>query len=127
MSENLNNNVNNENTQNTQEAQSNVQNEQQSQTQQAQQTQQRRVIRRPVRRKKVCYFCKNNIDYIDYKDVELLKKFISERGKIIPKRTSGVCAWHQRRLAQAIKRARHMALLPFVILDAKEFFGEEKK
>jgi len=127
MSENLNNNVNNENTQNTQEAQSNVQNEQQSQNQQAQQTQQRRVIRRPVRRKKVCYFCKNNIDYIDYKDVELLKKFISERGKIIPKRTSGVCAWHQRRLAQAIKRARHMALLPFVILDAKEFFGEEKK
>jgi small subunit ribosomal protein S18 len=127
MSENLSNNVNKEN---TQEVQNNTQNEQQVQTQQAQQTQQtqqRRVIRRPVRRKKVCYFCKNNIDYIDYKDVELLKKFISERGKIIPKRTSGVCAWHQRRLAQAIKRARHMALLPFVILDAKEFFGEEKK
>jgi len=121
MSENVNNNQNQE--VKNQEVKSET-----SQTQsQTQASQQRRIIRRPVRKKKVCYFCKNNIDYIDYKDVNLLKKFISERGKIIPKRTSGVCAWHQRRLANAIKRARHMALLPFVILDAKEFFGEGKK
>ncbi|HIP93093.1 MAG TPA: 30S ribosomal protein S18 [Desulfurobacteriaceae bacterium] len=119
MSENVNNNQN-------QEIQSET-SQSQNQTQTSQASQQKRVIRRPIRRKKVCYFCKNNIDYIDYKDINLLKKFISERGKIIPKRTSGVCAWHQRRLANAIKRARHMALLPFVILDAKEFFGEEKK
>jgi len=118
MSENVNNNQNQEVKNET------TQNQVQTQTQASQQ---KRIIRRPIRRKKVCYFCKNNIDYIDYKDVDLLKKFISERGKIIPKRTSGVCAWHQRRLANAIKRARHMALLPFVILDAKEFFGEEKK
>ncbi len=121
MSENLNN-----NTQNQEIKNETSQTQEQTQTSQ-QTTQQKRVIRRPIRRRKVCYFCKNNIDHIDYKDIDLLKKFISERGKIIPKRTSGVCAWHQRRLARAIKRARHMALLPFVILDAKEFFGEEKK
>lgn len=64
--------------------------------------------------KKVCYFTKNNITYIDYKDVELLKKFISPNGKIIPRRVTGTKAKYQRELAVAIKRARQMALLPYV-------------
>jgi len=64
--------------------------------------------------KKVCYFKKNNIKYIDYKDVEMLKMFITPNGKIAPRRTTGTCAKHQRELAVAIKNARFMALLPFV-------------
>ena len=64
--------------------------------------------------KKVCYFTKNNITYIDYKDVELLKKFISPNGKIIPRRITGTKAKYQRELAVAIKRARQMALLPYI-------------
>ena len=65
--------------------------------------------------KKVCYFTKNKIDYIDYKDVELLKKFISPNGKITPRRVTGTSAKYQRMLATAIKRARQMALLPYVV------------
>ena len=65
-------------------------------------------------RKKECYFTKNNIEHIDFKDVELLKKFVTERGKILPRRVTGTSAKYQRKLAIAIKRARHMALLPFV-------------
>lgn len=65
-------------------------------------------------RKKVCYFTKNKIEYIDYKDVELLKRFISANGKIIPRRVTGTRAKYQRMLATAIKRARQMALLPYV-------------
>jgi small subunit ribosomal protein S18 len=65
------------------------------------------------RRRKVCRFCADKIDYIDYKDVRLLGSFIPERGKILPMRTSGTCAPHQRRLMRAIKRARNIALLPF--------------
>jgi small subunit ribosomal protein S18 len=65
-------------------------------------------------RRKVCYFTKNNIKYIDYKDVELLKKFISANGKITPRRVTGTSAKYQRMLAVAIKRARQMALLPYV-------------
>ncbi|MBU0649344.1 30S ribosomal protein S18 [Patescibacteria group bacterium] len=61
-----------------------------------------------------CYFCVNNADDIDYKDTQLLRRFISSYAKIVPRKRSGVCAKHQRRLAQAIKRARIMALLPFV-------------
>ena len=68
------------------------------------------------RRKKVCYFCANHIDYIDYKDVELLKRYISEKGKILPRRVTGTCAKHQRTLTVAIKRARIMGLLPFTRL-----------
>ena len=64
--------------------------------------------------RKVCYFTKNNITYIDYKDVELLKKFISANGKIIPRRVTGPSAKYQRQLAVAVKRARQMALLPYV-------------
>ncbi len=70
--------------------------------------------RRFIRRKKYCKFCAQKIEDIDYKNVELLKPFISERGRIIPRRISGVCSKHQRQLAKAVKRARHLALLPFV-------------
>ena len=65
-------------------------------------------------KKKVCYFTKNNIKNIDYKDVELLKKFIAPTGRIAPRRVTGTSAKYQRQLAVAIKRARFMALLPFV-------------
>src|SRR5271169_2479286 len=65
------------------------------------------------RRKKVCRFCVDKIDDINYKDVRLLMSFISERGKITPRRISGVCAPHQRRLAEAIKQGRNIALVPF--------------
>lgn len=67
-----------------------------------------------AKRRKVCYFTANGITHIDYKDVDLLKKFISERGKILPRRVTGTCAKYQRKLTVAIKRARIMALLPFV-------------
>ncbi|MDY0210440.1 MAG: 30S ribosomal protein S18 [Tenericutes bacterium HGW-Tenericutes-8] len=66
------------------------------------------------RRRKVCFFTQNKVDHIDFKDVELLKRFISDRGKILPRRVTGTSAKWQRPLAVAIKRARHMALLPFV-------------
>ena len=66
------------------------------------------------KRRKVCYFTSNNITHIDYKDVELLKKFISERGKILPRRVTGTSAKYQRKLTSAIKVSRIMALLPFV-------------
>lgn len=66
-------------------------------------------------KKKFCRFCQKNIKEIDYKDVEILKKYVPERGKISPRRVTGTCAFHQRKLATAIKRARIMALLPFVV------------
>ena len=66
------------------------------------------------KRRKVCYFTTNNVKYIDFKDVDLLRKFVTDRGKILPRRVTGTCAKWQRPLAIAIKRARHMALLPFV-------------
>ena len=75
--------------------------------------QQRRGGRR--RRRKVCFFCANHIDHPDYKDVDLLKRFISEKGKILPRRVTGTSAKYQRMLTTAIKRARHMALLPYVV------------
>ena len=65
------------------------------------------------RRKKVCRFCVEKIDDINYKDVRMLSSFISERGKIVPRRISGVCTPHQKRLAEAIKQARNIALMPF--------------
>lgn len=67
-----------------------------------------------TRKRKKCPFTALGIKNIDYKDVETLRKFITERGKILPRRITGVSAYHQKRLALAIKRARHMALLPFV-------------
>ena len=71
---------------------------------------------RPQRRgrKKVCSFCVDRVEHIDYKDTARLRKYVSERGKIMPRRMSGVCAKHQRELAIAIKRARIVALLPYV-------------
>jgi small subunit ribosomal protein S18 len=66
------------------------------------------------RRRRVCKFCAEKIDYINYKDVRLLAPFIPERGKIQPRRISGTCASHQRKLQTAIKRARQLALIPYV-------------
>ena len=68
--------------------------------------------RRP--KKKVCMFCVDKVEHIDYKDAAKLRKFISERSKILPRRTTGTCAMHQRELTEAIKRARQIALLPYV-------------
>lgn len=65
------------------------------------------------RRKKVCLFCQDKVTEIDYKDVLKLRKFVSERGKILPKRVTGTCAMHQRQVTTAIKRARYVALLPY--------------
>ena len=73
--------------------------------------------RTPHRRRKVDFISANHIDYIDYKDVDLLKRFISERGKILPRRVTGTSAKNQRMLTVAIKRARVMGLLPFVSED----------
>ena len=71
--------------------------------------------RRPIRRrKKVCAFCAEKNAVIDYKDVNRLKKYVSERGKILPRRISGTCAKHQRALTVAIKRARHVSIMPYV-------------
>ncbi len=64
-------------------------------------------------KKKVCTFCVDKIEYIDYKDVARLRRYISDRAKILPRRITGTCAKHQRQLTEAIKRARHVALLPF--------------
>lgn len=70
--------------------------------------------KRRRRRRKVCKFCADTNLVIDYKEVKILKHFITERGKIVPRRISGTCAKHQRQLAAAIKRARNIALLPYV-------------
>jgi small subunit ribosomal protein S18 len=67
-----------------------------------------------IRRKRVCRFCTSNDIYIDFKNEKRLVRFLTEQGKIIPRRTSGNCAKHQRQLALAIKRARHLALIPYV-------------
>ena len=66
-----------------------------------------------MRRRKVCRFCLDKVDLIDFKDVKLLQNYIPERGKVLPRRISGSCAPHQRMLAEAIKRARNIALLPY--------------
>ena len=65
------------------------------------------------RRKKVCYFCENKIEHIDYKHVALLRKYVSERYKILPRRATGTCAKHQREVTTAVKIARNIALLPY--------------
>ena len=67
-----------------------------------------------ARRKRICRFCESRTLYVDYKDPKKLTKFTTDVGKIIPRRTSGTCARHQRQLVKAIKRARHLALIPFV-------------
>lgn len=73
----------------------------------------KRFNRRKPRRK-VCQFCVDHVEAIDYKDEALLRKYLSENAKILPRRTTGTCAKHQRRLTTAIKRARQMALIPFI-------------
>ena len=77
-----------------------------------------KVVKRPAKkmmsRKKVCIFCTDKVDEVDYKDVAKLRKFITEKGKIVPRRMSGTCAKHQRIVTEAVKRAREMALLPYV-------------
>ena len=74
---------------------------------------QRPAFRPMHRRKKVCIFCQDKVNEIDYKDIAKLRKFISERAKILPRRVSGTCALHQRELTTAIKRARQIALMPY--------------
>lgn len=69
---------------------------------------------RSHKRRKVCAFCADKVDWIDYKDEAKLRRYISERAKILPRRTTGTCAMHQRQLTVAIKRARQIALLPYV-------------
>lgn len=73
----------------------------------------REIRRGGKRRRKVCAFCVDRAEFIDYKDVAKLRRYISERGKILPRRVTGTCARHQRELTVAIKRARHLALLPY--------------
>ena len=65
------------------------------------------------RRRKVCQFCLDKVEFIDFKDTAKLRKYTSDRGKILPRRMTGTCAMHQRQLTTAIKRARHVALLPY--------------
>ena len=74
-----------------------------------------KIVKRPKRapKRKVCLFCADKSETIDYKDAAKLKKFITEKGKILPRRQTGTCAYHQRQLTTAIKRARQVALLPF--------------
>jgi small subunit ribosomal protein S18 len=69
---------------------------------------------RPKRKKKVCAFCAEKVEQIDYKDAAKLRKFVSERSKILPRRITGTCAKHQRELTTAIKRARQIAILPYI-------------
>jgi len=66
-------------------------------------------------KKKFCRFCQRNVKFIDYKNGDILKRFVPDRGKISPRRVTGTCSFHQRKLAAAIKRARHMAILPYVV------------
>ncbi len=70
--------------------------------------------RKSYRRQKVCKFCVDKVEQVDYKDVRRLRSFVTERGRILPRRISGTCAPHQRQLTVAVKRARNIALLPFV-------------
>ena len=74
-----------------------------------------RRLRSHQPRRKVCQFCVEKVQHIDYKDVTRLRRFTSERGKILPRRATGACAMHQRQLTEAIKRARQVALLPYVV------------
>ncbi|MDD5449678.1 MAG: 30S ribosomal protein S18 [Candidatus Omnitrophica bacterium] len=76
----------------------------------------KRLSKRPIFRKKECKFCVEKIAFVDHKDVSLLQKFMTERGKIVSSRISGNCAKHQRKVANAIKRARMIGLLPFVAI-----------
>ena len=67
-----------------------------------------------LKKKRICRFCEGGVNYIDFKDDKKLNRFTTEQGKIIPRRTSGTCAKHQRQLVRAIKRARHLAIIPYI-------------
>jgi small subunit ribosomal protein S18 len=67
-----------------------------------------------MKKKRICRFCEESIAYVDFRDEKKLMRFTTEQGKIIPRRTSGTCAKHQRQLVQAIKQARHLALIPYI-------------
>ena len=88
----------------------------QAQPEQTAEVRSERPAQRPFnrRRKKVCTFCADKIEHIDYKDINRLKKCVSDRAKILPRRISGACAKHQRQITVAIKRARHVALMPYI-------------
>lgn len=72
-------------------------------------------IKRTRRRRRVCFLCANKINVLDYKQTEIIKRFVTDRGKIVPRRNSGVCAKHQRLVASTIKRARFMGLVPYTV------------
>ena len=72
-------------------------------------------VKRRIKRRKVCHYCVDKVFALDYKEVDKFRRFITDRGKIVPKRNSGMCARHQRVVAQAIKRARFIGLIPFCI------------
>lgn len=82
---------------------------------------------RYIPRKKVCSFCVNKVQTIDYKDIALLRRYISDRGRIEPRRKTGVCARHQRPLSIALKRARHIALLPYTPEHVRQSGGPRPK
>jgi small subunit ribosomal protein S18 len=73
------------------------------------------MINKQIRKPKTCHFCQVNAQAVNYKDTKTLQRYLSSFGKIVPRKRSGVCAWHQRKLANAIKRARFMGFLPFVV------------
>ena len=75
----------------------------------------KQVIKRRAKKRRVCAFCVDKVDVLDYKDLSKFRRFVTDRGKIVPRRNSGICAKHQRTLAEAIKRARFIALLPFCV------------
>ncbi len=77
----------------------------------------RRKKRRSTPKRKICRLCADKVKHVDYKDVSLLEQYVTDRGKIIPRRISGACAKHQRQVSLAIKRARNIALLPYMVLD----------
>jgi small subunit ribosomal protein S18 len=72
-------------------------------------------IKRTRRRRRVCFFCANKINILDYKQTEIVKRFVTDRGKIVPRRNSGVCAKHQRLVASTVKRSRFMGLIPYTV------------
>ena len=82
----------------------------------------------PIRKvkKKVCQFCKDKATYVDYKDTTLLRKFISDRGKIRSRRITGACRRHQNQISTAVKRARELALLPYVGADSRDERGRDR-
>jgi len=78
-------------------------------------------------RRKYCQFCKDHVEYIDYKETQMLRKFMTDRGKIKPRRVTGNCAQHQHRLATAVKRGREMALVPYAVPVVSGGAGRERR